>query len=556
MNVVELAARIQAMPDDALDTLVVERQVPPQLASTFDLAEHLLTDGSIAQALRWRSAAELAALRDGGSTPRLEALLLAVDGAALAPVRALAASSLADSPAASAAVERAGGVEEAVESSTAPQAAIDETIKVAELVHRIADAPILLRSRAQLPAATGRELAAAVDADPGQLDERLEPALLAGLIDRRDGRLRATVDADAWLAAPVPERWLAIARAWLAATPDAAALGGDPRARFPLADDAVLAVRERQQREAERLGLTDRGARTALAVDLSDRPEAALAALAAHVPPATASVYLQPDLSAVAPGPLEAAVEGRLRRIARIERAGIASHWRISAQSVAAGLAAGDDADDVLRFLGEVSLTGLPQPVAYLVRTTAARFGSLRVRPVDPVAEGGARSQARSDDEQLIRTIAVDRALVSAGPVQTGPHRVTFRTSAEEALAALLEERYPAVLEDAAGELVRRVPDRAPRPVRERHRLVARLRDAGFEVGEQERAWLERQLQGAIRDRVPVRLTVTTAADPVDIELVPLAVANGRLRARDANRDVERTLPLSAITKVAGLGAV
>ena len=38
------------------------------------------------------------------------------------------------------------------------------------------------------------------------------------------------------------------------------------------------------------------------------------------------------------------------------------------------------------------------------------------------------------------------------------------------------------------------------------------------------------------------------------IALVPLAVANGRLRARDAGRDVERTLPLSAITKVAGLG--
>ncbi|MFA4840849.1 MAG: helicase-associated domain-containing protein, partial [Agrococcus sp.] len=280
----------------------------------------------------------------------------------------------------------------------------------------------------------------------------------------------------------------------------------------------------------------------------------ARAALAAHVPPATASVYLQPDLSAVAPGPLEATVETRLRRIASLERAGIASQWRVTAQSVATGLAAGETAEELLDFLGHISLTGLPQPVAYLVRDTAARFGALRVRAVDPVAEGGARSQARSDDEQMIRTIAVDRALASAGPVQTGPHRITFRTSAEEALEALLEERYPAVLEDDAGELVVRVPDRAPRRERERHRLVARLRDAGFEVGEQERAWLERQLLSAVRERVPVRLTVTTSGEPVDIELVPLAVANGRLRARDPNRDVERTLPLSAITKVAGLG--
>ena len=83
MDVVALAARIQAMPDDELDRLVVERQAPPQLGSTFDLAEHLMTDASIAQALKWRSAAELAALAEGGSTPRLEALLLAVDGVAL-----------------------------------------------------------------------------------------------------------------------------------------------------------------------------------------------------------------------------------------------------------------------------------------------------------------------------------------------------------------------------------------------------------------------------------------------------------------------------------------
>lgn len=545
MHVVELAARIQAMTDDALDTLVVERQVPLQLASTFDLAEHLVQDASIEQALAWRTAAELAALREGASTPRLDALLLGVDGTALPRVRELAA----------AADIRPTEPLVAIESATAPQTAIDETIKLAELVHRIADAPIVLRSRSQLPAATVRALAAAIDGEPAQLEERLEPAVLAGLIDRRDGRLRATVDADAWLSAPVPDRWFALASAWLAATPDADAVVGHPRAQFPLADAAVLAVRERQHRQAERLGLADHGSPTMLGADLRERPDAARAALAAHVPPATASVYLQPDLSAVAPGPLEGRVEARLRRIATIERAGIASHWRISPQSIAAGLAAGDDADSVLAFLSEISLTGLPQPVTYLVRDTAAKFGSLRVRPVDALADGGARSQARSDDEQLIRTIAVDRALATAGPVQTGPHRVTFRTSAEEALQALLEERYPAVLEDDAGELVRRRPDRAPRPLRARHRLVDRLRDAGFEVGEHERAWLERQLQGAIRDRVPVRLTVRTATDPVDVELVPLAVANGRLRARDANRDIERTLPLSAITKVAGLGA-
>ncbi|MFA4841302.1 MAG: hypothetical protein WC580_06315, partial [Agrococcus sp.] len=259
MNVVELAARIQAMPDDALDRLVVERQVPAQLGSTFDLAEHLLTDASIAQALGWRTAAELAGLAAGTSTPRLDALLLGVDGVAVPQVRALAAEADAAVPNAAAAP---------VESAIAPQMAIDEAIKVSELVHRIADAPITLRSRSQLPAATARALAAAVDAEPGQLEERLEPAMLAGVIDRHDGRLRATVDADAWLASPVPDRWFALASAWLAATPDVDAVAGFSRSQFPLADAAVLAERERQHRQAERLGLAHRGTLTTLAADL------------------------------------------------------------------------------------------------------------------------------------------------------------------------------------------------------------------------------------------------------------------------------------------------
>src|SRR5690606_37526699 len=130
----------------------------------------------------------------------------------------------------------------------------------------------------------------------------------------------------------VPDRWFALATAWLAATPDLDAVAGWSPTQFPLADAAVLAERERQHRQAERLGLAHRGTLTTLAADLrhdlaADAGSAsagdggtwtgdggastgdggrARAALAAHVPPATASVYLQPDLSAVAPGPLEA----------------------------------------------------------------------------------------------------------------------------------------------------------------------------------------------------------------------------------------------------------
>ena len=79
----------------------------------------------------------------------LDALLLGVDGVAVPQVRVRAAEAGAVVPDAAPAP---------LESPIAPQMAIDEAIKVSELVHRIADAPITLRSRSQLPAATARTL--------------------------------------------------------------------------------------------------------------------------------------------------------------------------------------------------------------------------------------------------------------------------------------------------------------------------------------------------------------------------------------------------------------
>lgn len=50
-----------------------------------------------------------------------------------------------------------------------------------------------------------------------------------------------------------------------------------------------------------------------------------------------------------------------------------------------------------------------------------------------------------------------------------------------------------------------------------------------------------------------MRVTVVSGSTAHVATVVPLSVANGRLRGRDVEHDIERTLPLRAISEVAGL---
>ena len=62
-------------------------------------------------------------------------------------------------------------------------------------------------------------------------------------------------------------------------------------------------------------------------------------------------------------------------------------------------------------------------------------------------------------------------------------------------------------------------------------------------------AWLARQLELAIRNKLTVTVTVRLPdGHEADYLLEPAALAGGRLRARDRRADIERTLPLSSIT--------
>ncbi|MFC7432480.1 MULTISPECIES: helicase-associated domain-containing protein [unclassified Agrococcus] len=538
---VELAGALQALSDDALDALVRTRHVPQHVASYFDVAEQLRRPESVAAALEGVRDDELVALATGATTPRLDALGLGVAGVALDEARRQAAAA----PAGEGARETPTA---SPDDARAAERAFATVLLVGEVVRAALEQPIQMLARGAVAMADARRLAEALATDADAVLDAVAIARAAGLLAVRDAALVASTAAEGWLGAPLPARWLRLRDGWLAAiewaeravatAPDAAPAA----ARFPLAGAATLERLATAAARAARLGIRD-GAATSLAGDGAD------AVLDALVPHEIDRAYVQPDLSIVVPGPLQPALESRVRLVADLEQRGTASTYRMSLASLSRGLAAGEDEASILGLLDAISLTGVPQPVAYLVRDAAARFGSVRVLAL---ADGPDRTAVRAEPA-LIAELAVDHGLAPLRMREESPRRLVTRAEPAMVLAALRARRYPAAVEDAEGELL--APARhvaevlAPPPTP----LVQRLRGSGFDVGGEERAWLERRLQVAARERVSVQVRVDVGGEERELALLPLGVANGRLRARDLASDVERTLPVTAITHLTGV---
>jgi len=119
----------------------------------------------------------------------------------------------------------------------------------------------------------------------------------------------------------------------------------------------------------------------------------------------------------------------------------------------------------------------------------------------------------------------------------------------------LSDARYPVAAERPDGTIIaveRERPAGTPVAVRDHAReIVERLRaTAGLDEATGT-AWLERQLDLAIKARIPVIVVVTMPnGSTADYLLEPTGLGGGRLRARDRKADIERTLPLTSIVEV------
>ncbi|WP_419818557.1 helicase-associated domain-containing protein [Glaciibacter flavus] len=400
-----------------------------------------------------------------------------------------------------------------------------------------------------------------------RVPDLLRVAWRAGLVDRSGALWLPTATGTDWVLLSTPERWESLAAAWYRALPldvhrilaDARVPWGALRATvawlYPAAGESIQTRIDEFASDAELLGVTAGGTPSAIGHALvTGRVDAAREALVPLLPPEVSSVYLQHDLTVISPGPLAPAVDARLRTFAEVESRELASSYRITSASLGRALAAGETAASLLEFLRGISLTGMPQPLEYLITETAARHGRVRVGAgVDGEEK---RSYVRSDDESILGQILVDTSLSVLSLRRDAADRLTSRFEPSVVYWAIHDARYPVIAEDAARQVVhlarkvahRPAPDERPDPVLA---LVVRLRAFDADMGETGQAWLARQIEIAIREKRSLVVTVSMpGGSTADYLLEPTAVANGRMRARDRRADIERTLPLSAIAGV------
>ncbi|MGZ0713089.1 helicase-associated domain-containing protein (plasmid) [Coraliomargarita sp. W4R53] len=562
-----LATWLAARDDDQLAQVLAARGIAPHVAWTnfFDAAEAMLDAAAIDRALTGlhrNALAYLAYEQPADVRPHLESLgLVDDDGVPYAAVAQRVAVLTAAHPEAFATATAAEPSAPADERQTAAAAerAFEATGSLADVLLVCLHSPIS-RTGAGLVSAADRKrlLDAGAIRSPEDLDEILTAAAAAGLAHPHDRVWTVTETGEFWLEAPTVTRWTDVASGIRTSLPPGLRTAGGGFAEFaawpglhPL--DSDWPARAAQYRSiAERWGFVDEtGAEPVWTTALRDGLPVDAESLSEHLVAEIDRVYLQADLTAIAPGPLHPALDLRLRSIADRESRAQASTYRFTPDSLGAGMTEGETASSIRQFLEELSLTGIPQPLDYLIESTAARHGLVRVGSDDETG----RTHIESIDSGLLDAVAVDQALRPLGLLRE-QDGLSSRVARDAVYWSLADARYPVVAVDATGtpEPVHRrsvgAPAEAVTAPREVYsRLIETLRSGHGTEGEA--GWLERELEQAVRLRGEIAVTVRMpdASERV-FNLEATGLGGGRLRGRDRAADIERTLPVSSIVNV------
>jgi len=336
----------------------------------------------------------------------------------------------------------------------------------------------------------------------------VETAFGAGLIGTSDSAYPVwlpSVEYDRWRARPVADRWVFLARAWLATTrvpgltgtrddrdrriaplgpeADRAAapviradvlevLAAAPEGAVPTRDSLHRVVDWRAPRrgghlhddliawtvrELPVLGLTGMGALTRFAAALVHGSRLdPVGVLAAGLPEPVDHVLIQADLTAVAPGPLIAPIAAAIGSVAQVESTGGATVFRFTEASIQRAFDAGHGADEVHRLLERVSRTPVPQPLRYLVDEVARRHGRVRVSAVASVI--------RLDDPATGDVLLGDARLGMLSLRRLAPTILGSKRSPQSVVDAMRDAGHSAVAEGVEGELLVHEPanQRAP----------------------------------------------------------------------------------------------
>lgn len=552
-----LAGALAALSDTELRAVLLARGASPTASwrDPFDAAEALLEPTSVRAALATLTAAEAADLNSAVSlstaatdaTGRLCALAL-VDAGVPYPSVADVVRSLPDVPP----LNPTDAV--AQDSPSAAEHAFTAAGQLADLLLASYVRPLTVIGTGSIAAGDRKRVVEdALVRDPDDIDDLVWIAGSAGLLRLVEREWLVSASAAEWLRASTTERWHHLARTFRDRLPAGLrrdsgwALSEDWEHAYPWNPEWDANV---WQHRAVLLGLIDAGTRLPTPWALSD-DDASRELLAGHLPHEVDRVYLQNDLSVIAPGPLAPRLDIRLRSMADRESHAQASTYRFTPDSLQRAMAQGETEESLRGFLSGLSLTGIPQPLAYLIAETARRHGTITVG-ADPLT---GRTRVRVGSEALRDTLSVDQSLRPLGLLRDGDDLLS-RVGRDSVARALAEAHYPVAAVNAAGEpeplqAGRLAPEVAGGELApDLDPLVARLRSA--DAADLEAAWMQRELEAAVHARALLHVTVSLP-DGAErtFTLEASGIGGGRLRGLDRAADVERVLPISHITHLA-----
>jgi len=382
---------------------------------------------------------------------------------------------------------------------------------------------------------------------------------MAGLITLSDKRWRVGSEYLTWLQQEPAERWLVLAKTWrmllgeqsAAEFVNAKALDVSMKEIFPLANDGVASHMTRLVSLAELIGLSSGNLTSTWFTPLMQGDiKTAAKLLTSALPKTQSKIIVQADLSIISVGPLPTKTELELRRFVETERIGVASTYRINTLSITYGLETGLTEASIRNLLAELSGAALPQPVDYLIREAASRFGRL------VLTDGATGTLITSSDQVLLTHILNDTTLrpISISRVDTTTLQTRFEL--DIVYYQLRESKYAAIRKDDQGQVISNWAAAGGRkqiinPTNSVLTDIKRWRDHETRLGESpEGSDIVRQLELCIKSKGSIQVAVLINKVPREFLLEPTGLANGRLRGKDRKADCERVIPLSSITGV------
>ena len=555
---VDLAKRLRELDDSSLRYLLNERLSDiGSLKDYFDVADALLSTASLERAFRQLTTDELIQLQELSRAPgellsyAHKHVLTIENGHELYPEISEFLHNLTLIPPAP---QGPGERVEGLPAQAALEHAFTHITALDDVLYDLERTPLKTLSNRNPSSKDIVRLSTLIPSDT-DLVSLLHLGEEAGLAYRSAKWWAVTKEYVAWQELSLEDKWLSCTQSWLDHLDWGirTVLGNAPTLpptdawlveQFPLGHSWMSQPLTQALQSARILGLMDSNSLTTSGAAVLSEDWASASTLVTRAAPRMVdTVFIQHDFTVIAQGPLVPELNQFMRMLCTVESRGVASTYRITPEGIDSLLGRGWSAEKILTRLSEVSSTEIPQAVTYFITERAERFGSITV------TSRGDSTVITCRDELSASMLLHDRNVRMLRLTAESPQSLTCSHPVHVVVRTLREAKYSPTVEDgtvsSTPTFTTSSEDTGPIQV-----LFSRLRSLENQEMSDEASWLGRQLDLALRQKIPVWVSVNMPDGPKDFLVDIKGIANGRVRCLDRHTEVERTLPASHITAV------